>query len=101
MRYVVHDTLCRQVSGREPQLKQFSSENDVIIFVSGKKSSNGKMLFKSCKEENNSSYFISDENEIKKEWFSNVASVGVCGATSTPRWLMESVKSSIEQMLPQ
>ena len=59
------------------------------------------MLFKSCKEENNSSYFISDENEIKKEWFRNVASVGVCGATSTPRWLMESVKSSIEQMLPQ
>ena len=58
VKYIVHDTLCRQVSGREPQLKQFSKDNDVIVFVSGQKSSNGKMLYKSCKEENVNSYFI-------------------------------------------
>ena len=69
VKYIVHDTLCRQVSGREPQLKQFSKDNDVIIFVSGKKSSNGKMLYKSCKAENPNSYFISDVDEINTEWF--------------------------------
>ena len=95
LKYIVHDTLCRQVSGREPQLKQFSTKNEVIIFVSGKKSSNGKMLFQSCKEENKNSYFISDVNELKKEWFYNVKTVGICGATSTPRWLMEDVQSRI------
>ncbi len=98
--YVVHDTLCRQVSGREPQLTNFSNNNDVIVFVSGKKSSNGKMLFKSCKKQNKKSYFISNEEDIKREWFVNANSVGVCGATSTPRWLMESVKETIEQILP-
>lgn len=96
--YIVHDTLCRQVSGREPQLKNFANENDVIIFVSGKKSSNGKMLFKSCKEENPLSYFISDITEIRREWFVNIEKVGVCGATSTPRWLMEQVKESILEL---
>ena len=95
LKYIVHDTLCRQVSGREPQLKQFSTENDVVIFVSGKKSSNGQMLFQSCKEENKDSYFISDVNEIKKEWFSDAKTIGICGATSTPRWLMENVQESI------
>ena len=98
--YVVHVTLCRQVSGREPQLTEFSNDNDVIVFVSGKKSSNGKMLFQSCKKQNKNSYFISNEEDIKQEWFVNAKSVGVCGATSTPRWLMESVKDTIEQILP-
>ena len=98
VQYIVNDTLCRQVSGREPQLKKFSNENDVIIFVSGKKSSNGKMLYKSCKAENPKSYFISDINELKANWFSNVDSVGICGATSTPMWLMESVKKAIIKM---
>ena len=95
LKYIVHDTLCRQVSGREPQLKQFSTENDVVIFVSGKKSSNGKMLFQSCKEENKYSYFISDIDELKKEWFLDAKTIGICGATSTPRWLMENVQESI------
>ena len=98
VQYIVNDTLCRQVSGREPQLKKFSNENDVIIFVSGKKSSNGKMLYKSCKAENPTSYFISDINELKANWFSNVDSVGICGATSTPMWLMKSVKKAIIKM---
>ncbi len=95
LKYIVHDTLCRQVSGREPQLKQFSKNNDVIIFVSGRKSSNGKMLYQSCKAENVNSYFISDIDEIKKEWFLDVNSVGICGATSTPRWLMEDVEKTL------
>jgi len=98
VKYIVHDTLCRQVSGREPQLKQFSKDNDVIIFVSGQKSSNGKMLYKSCKEENANSYFVSDVDEIKKDWFSASNSVGICGATSTPRWLMENVQNAIENI---
>jgi 4-hydroxy-3-methylbut-2-enyl diphosphate reductase len=98
VKYIVHDTLCRQVSGREPQLKHFSKENDVIIFVSGQKSSNGKMLYQSCKEENPNSYFISDINEINNEWFSTASTVGICGATSTPRWLMEQVQNTIEKI---
>ena len=84
LKFVVHDTLCRQVSGREPQLKTFASENDVIVFVSGTKSSNGKMLFLSCKEQNKQSYFVSDTKEIDENWFKNSNSVGICGATSTP-----------------
>ena len=98
VKYIVHDTLCRQVSGREPQLKNFSKENNVIIFVSGQKSSNGKMLYQSCKEENSNSYFISDINEINNEWFSTASTVGICGATSTPRWLMEQVQNAIEKI---
>ena len=98
LKFVVHDTLCRQVSGREPQLKAFASENDVIVFVSGTKSSNGKMLFLSCKEQNNRSYFVSDTKEIDENWFKNSNSVGICGATSTPRWLMDEVADHIKQI---
>lgn len=98
VKYIVHDTLCRQVSGREPQLKLFSKKNDVIVFVSGQKSSNGKMLYQSCKEENSNSYFISDINEINNKWFSSAITVGICGATSTPRWLMEQVQNAIENI---
>jgi 4-hydroxy-3-methylbut-2-enyl diphosphate reductase len=97
LKFVVHDTLCRQVSGREPQLKKFASENDVIIFVSGTKSSNGKMLFLSCKDQNPYSYFISDSKEINKHWFKDALTVGVCGATSTPRWLMEDVAAYVSK----
>jgi len=95
VKFIVNDTLCRQVSGREPQLKEFSKENDVIVFVSGKKSSNGKMLFQSCLKENPNSYFVSEEKEIKEEWFNENSQVGICGATSTPRWLMENVAKNI------
>ena len=95
VKFIVNDTLCRQVSGREPQLKEFAKNNDVIIFVSGKKSSNGKMLFQSCLKENPRSYFISDIDEVKDEWFLDDSSVGICGATSTPRWLMENVAERI------
>jgi 4-hydroxy-3-methylbut-2-en-1-yl diphosphate reductase len=84
-----NDTLCRQVSNREPQMKRFSQQHDVVIFVSGKKSSNGKALFSVCYASNPKSYFISRPDELQVEWFENVESVGICGATSTPLWLME------------
>jgi len=90
-----NDSICRQVSNREPQLRKFAKKHDVLIFVSGKKSSNGRALYESCKEENARSYFVEDENEIEQEWFSELDSVGVCGATSTPMWLMENVADYI------
>ena len=92
------DTLCRQVSNREPHMQRFSKEHDVIIFVSGKKSSNGKALYNVCKANNENSYFISSADELQPEWFSNAKSVGVCGATSTPIWLMESIAESIKSV---
>jgi 4-hydroxy-3-methylbut-2-enyl diphosphate reductase len=98
VKFIINDTLCRQVSGREPQLKEFAKENDVVVFVSGKKSSNGKMLFQSCLKENPNSYFVSEEKEIKEEWFNPNSQVGICGATSTPRWLMENVAKNILQL---
>jgi 4-hydroxy-3-methylbut-2-enyl diphosphate reductase len=94
--FEANDTLCRQVSNREPQLKTFAQQHDVIVFVSGQKSSNGKALFDTCKSENDASYFISEPSELKKEWFVNAKNVGICGATSTPMWLMESVQESIK-----
>lgn len=96
--FISNDTLCRQVSNREPQLRKFSTLHDVIIFVSGKKSSNGKALFNVCKETNPNTYFISSINELLPEWFHNVKSVGICGATSTPMWLMEDVATKLRLM---
>ncbi|MEO8147019.1 MAG: 4-hydroxy-3-methylbut-2-enyl diphosphate reductase [Bacteroidia bacterium] len=95
-----NDTLCRQVSNREPHMMRFSKEHDVIIFVSGKKSSNGKALYSVCKANNNHSYFISEPDELDKEWIANAESVGICGATSTPMWLMESVADRLKSMKP-
>jgi 4-hydroxy-3-methylbut-2-en-1-yl diphosphate reductase len=91
-----NDSICRQVSNREPQLMRFSKEHDVIIFVSGKKSSNGKALFSVCKSENPRSYFVENESEIEDAWFEPEDSVGICGATSTPMWLMSQVSAYIE-----
>jgi 4-hydroxy-3-methylbut-2-en-1-yl diphosphate reductase len=87
----IKDTICRQVSNRVPNLKIFSKNYDLILFVAGRKSSNGQYLFSICKEENPNSFIISRTDEIQKEWFSGVNSVGICGATSTPNWLMEDV----------
>ena len=96
--FISNDTICRQVSHRQPQLREFVKKHNVVVFVSGQKSSNGKMLFQVCKEENPNTYFVSDADELKKEWFINTESVGVCGATSTPRWLMEKVAENIEKL---
>lgn len=90
-----NDSICRQVSNREPQLEKFSLENDVIIFVSGKKSSNGKALYGVCKNNNPKSYFIENETELVNEWFEGAHKIGIAGATSTPMWLMEQVKDAI------
>lgn len=91
-----NDSICRQVSNREPQLQRFAQANDVILFVSGKKSSNGKALYQVCLEENPRSFFIENETELNSEWFYPGDKVGICGATSTPMWLMEQVKSFVE-----
>ncbi len=91
----VHNTICRQVSGREPRLRDFARQHDVIIFVSGRNSSNGRMLFEVCLKENPRSHFISTPEELKFEWFAGASSAGVCGATSTPRWLIQKVADII------
>ncbi len=87
----IKDTICRQVSNRVPNLKNFAKNYDMILFVAGKKSSNGQYLFSVCKEENPNSFIISRTEEIEKTWFEGVKSVGISGATSTPVWLMEEV----------
>jgi 4-hydroxy-3-methylbut-2-enyl diphosphate reductase len=93
-----NDSICRQVSNREPQLEKFSKENDVIIFVSGKKSSNGKALYGVCKNTNPRSYFVENESEIDAAWFNSNDKIGICGATSTPGWLMQNVAKHIETL---
>lgn len=93
-----NDTICRQVSNREPQLEVFSQENDVIVFVAGKKSSNGKSLFKVCQRYNPRSYFVENEAEIDPKWFEEDDRVGISGATSTPMWLMRKVADTIYEM---
>jgi 4-hydroxy-3-methylbut-2-en-1-yl diphosphate reductase len=95
IKFESNDTLCRQVSNREPQLIKFSKEHEAIIFVGGKKSSNGKILYEVCKSINPNSFFVSDPTELNSEWFVNVNTVGICGATSTPMWLMELVEQEI------
>lgn len=90
-----NDTICRQVSNRDKELREFVSRFDKVIFVSGTKSSNGKVLFNVCKERNANTYFVSNPNELEDGWFNFGDRVGICGATSTPMWLMEQVKERI------
>ena len=94
----VKDTICRQVSNREYELKEFSRTHDKIVFIAGKHSSNGKVLYQVCKEINPNSYFITSPKEIQPEWFINNEFVGICGATSTPQWQMEQVKETVEAL---
>ena len=91
-----NDTICRQVSNRYEELEAFVAEFNKIIFVSGKKSSNGKVLYDVCKKYNDASYFISSTDELDLSWFDPQDKVGICGATSTPMWLMEQVKAKLE-----
>jgi 4-hydroxy-3-methylbut-2-enyl diphosphate reductase len=93
-----NDTICRQVSNREPQLKEFLQEIDILLFVSGKKSSNGKSLLDYCKTLNDRCYLIENELDIDPSWFKPNDRVGISGATSTPGWLMEQVKMAVESM---
>jgi 4-hydroxy-3-methylbut-2-enyl diphosphate reductase len=91
------DTICGQVSGRDKKIREFAKSNDVVIFVAGKHSSNGKVLYGIVRSENPRSHFIEDVSELDEGWFDGAQTVGVTGATSTPQWLMEKVKTAIEE----
>lgn len=92
---VVHDTICRQVANREGHLAAFARRFDAVIFVSGRKSSNGKVLCEVCRAANARTYQVEEAAELRAEWFEGAESVGICGATSTPRWLMQRVADAI------
>jgi 4-hydroxy-3-methylbut-2-enyl diphosphate reductase len=99
--FEANDSICRQVSNREPQITKFAQNHDIIFFVSGKKSSNGKALFEVCKKNNHQSYFIENEQEINIDWLKDNTSIGICGATSTPHWLMQQVADYIQNIFQQ
>ncbi len=94
---ISNDTICRQVASRGDELPEFARMHDVVVFVSGKKSSNGKMLYEVCKLENPRSFFVSDVEDVDFSWFTSNDSVGICGATSTPMWLMEKIADAIQK----
>lgn len=97
---ISHDTVCRQVSGRVPRIKRFAEQYDAIVFVGGTQSSNARMLFQACREVNALSYFISEPDEMQLDWLTDgISSIGVCGATSTPEWLMEQVAEKIRNLV--
>ena len=89
------DTICRQVANRMPNISAFATRHDLVLFVCGRKSSNGKVLFNECKSVNPNSHLIEGPEEIKKEWLDGVRTIGICGATSTPKWLMEQCRDAI------
>lgn len=93
----IRDTVCRQVSNRGPHLQEFARRHDVIIFVAGRKSSNGQVLFSEVIAANQNSHFVASPDELDSQWFKDVTSVGICGATSTPMWLMEQVAEVIQK----
>ena len=89
------DTICRQVANRMPNISSFATRHDLVLFVCGRKSSNGKVLFNECKSVNPNSHLIEGPEEIQEEWLKGVNTVGICGATSTPKWLMEQCRDAI------
>ena len=95
----IYDTICRSVANRIPQIREFATRHDLILFVCGSKSSNGKILFGECLDANPNSHLVSNESEINPQWLVGKKSIGICGATSTPMWLMNSVKSAIERIV--
>lgn len=94
-----HDTICRQVANRLPLIRDFASRHDCVLFVSGAKSSNGKALFEACQSENPRTFFITGPDDVRLSMFSTSDKIGICGATSTPVWLMEDVKKHVENLL--
>ena len=94
-----YDTICRQVANRVSNLRNFAEAHQLIIFVSGKKSSNGKFLFEECKAVNPNARMVTDCSELSPVWFDGIETIGICGATSTPRWLMENVRDRILDMV--
>jgi 4-hydroxy-3-methylbut-2-enyl diphosphate reductase len=93
------DTICRQVANRMPNIASFAARHDLILFVSGRKSSNGKVLFHECERVNPNSHHIESAVEIDSSWLKNIETVGICGATSTPKWLMEECRDAILRMI--
>ncbi len=93
------DTICRSVANRIPQIRQFAAQHELILFVSGAKSSNGRILFAECKDANPESYLISSEVDIDPAWLEGKERIGICGATSTPRWLMQQVKDAVQHII--
>ena len=89
------DTICRNVANRMPNISQFATKHDLILFVCGRKSSNGKVLYNECLRVNPNTHLVEDPHEIQKEWLEGIETVGICGATSTPRWLMEQCRDAI------
>ena len=92
---VVQNTICKYVSDREDNLKQFARDNQVVIFVAGKSSSNGKSLYNICLSANPNTYFIESADELNREWFAEIETVGITGATSTPEWYLNHIKEVI------
>ena len=92
------DTICRQVANRLPNIREFAARHDVIIFVCGLKSSNGKVLYEECRKVNTQSYLVDEPQSIDARWFEGATSVGICGATSTPKWLMEACRDAIQKL---
>lgn len=97
--FLYYDTICRQVANRMPRLRKFAASHDLIFFVSGKKSSNGKVLFDECLKVNPRSQLIDSEQDINPDTLHDVNSIGICGATSTPKWLMEKIQNKIKQVI--
>ena len=97
-RFEYFDTICRQVANRLPNIRNFATRHDVVIFVSGLKSSNGKMLYAACRQVNPRTHMVDTPEAIRPEWFQGAETVGICGATSTPKWLMEECRTRIAQL---
>ena len=97
--FTYHDTICRQVANRIPNIKAFAQKYDLILFIAGKKSSNGRILFDECRSVNSNSHHITSAEEIQDDWFVNISSVGICGATSTPKWQMEEVAKRVKEVV--
>ena len=95
---VVHNTICSQVAERHRALSEFAAAHDVVVFVAGRQSSNGRVLFELCRSVNSNSYLVGDVSELRPLWFEGALSVGVCGATSTPKWLLEQVADAIKKL---
>ena len=94
-----YDTICRQVANRVSNMRKFAETHSLIIFVSGKKSSNGRFLFEECRAVNHNSKMVTDCSELCHDWFKGIESIGICGATSTPRWLMENVRDKVLEII--
>jgi 4-hydroxy-3-methylbut-2-enyl diphosphate reductase len=92
-----YDTICRSVANRMPNISQFAARHDLILFVCGRKSSNGRVLFNECRRVNDNTHLIEGPDEIQPQWLSGVETVGICGATSTPKWLMEHCRDALLQ----